>query len=190
MKSTDCKKKKKGGGSHLSAVCDCTKHVTLKSSSSVHHPAEPRRWRLWVCSQNLNTSFDWCQNQYLQEGNYYCHRQLGVQMIIATLRRVLREAAHVAAFCHMWETHSRLAAGWLYKPHITVTSCKRTGFKNLSMVSVTPKHLLWMSSGSLLWKKCVRMISGVLGWRSFIYLWTDTRLELRSHQPLLRLVGS
>lgn len=136
MKSTDCKKNKKKTdktvrGSHLSAVCECTKHVTLKSSSSVHHPAEPRRWRLWVCSQNLNTSFDWCQNQYLKEGNYYCHRELGEQMIIATLRKVLREAAHKAELCHMWETHSRLAAGLLYKPHITVTSCKRTGFKKI-----------------------------------------------------------
>lgn len=114
------KKKIKLLGSHLSAFGECTKHVTLKSSSSVHHPPEPRRWRLWVCSQNLNTPFDWCQNQYLKEGNYYCHRELGVQMIIATLRRVLRKAAHKAPLCHMWETHSRLAAGLLYKPHITV----------------------------------------------------------------------
>lgn len=37
MKSTDCKKKtdKTVRGSHLSAVCECTKHVTFESSSSV-----------------------------------------------------------------------------------------------------------------------------------------------------------
>lgn len=42
-------------------------------------------------------------------------------MIIAALRRVLREAAHEAELCHMRKTHSRLAAGFLYKPHLTVT---------------------------------------------------------------------
>lgn len=36
MKCTDCKKTDKTGrGSHSSAVCDCTKHVTFESSSSV-----------------------------------------------------------------------------------------------------------------------------------------------------------
>lgn len=63
-----------------------------------------------------------------QAADYYCHKELGVQTIITTLRSALSETAQKIELCHMWETHSRLAAGCF-------TSCTllshpaRTGFK-------------------------------------------------------------
>ena len=69
-------------------------------------PEQPRRRGLWTRSQSLNAGLITClalkpifEKKKGQAVHYYCHREPGMQTIIATLRSALSETPQIIELC-------------------------------------------------------------------------------------------
>lgn len=105
-------KKSHSSGDYILSVrfLELIKHSTWAAKETRTLDAQPMLGWLLV----------WHQNQYLNKGqavHYYCHKELGMQTIIATLRSALSETAKKI---ELRPTQGNTYSWLLYKLHIIV----------------------------------------------------------------------
>lgn len=105
----------------------CLFFLVFLNCSSIW-PEQPRRWGLCTHSQSLDARLITClalkpifEKKKGQTEHYYCHKKLGMQMIIASLRSALSETAQKIELCPTSEKTYKFDIWLLYNLHIIVT---------------------------------------------------------------------